>query len=215
MQQPLNPAGSIEDDLTNRILLKNQLPPAHHVTWSNFKTTKCFHHRLRTAEKTAVDVAMNVSHPNIQSRTWYQYAEICQQQVTIANSMVNIVLDAKHVVLSQRLSQPTRKPNEFFALSAKILCRSQSTVTPFWFLPVSPYVSILRLARQTTTPPDPDPTKTELAVAAENAVDAEAEIKVAQPWQTLHQTHLLTHTLPTTTLTQSQQCQTVEKLGII
>ena len=26
---------------------------------------------------------MNVSHPNIQSRTWYQYAEICQQQVII------------------------------------------------------------------------------------------------------------------------------------
>ena len=42
IQLPLNPAGSIEDDLTNMILLKNQLPPQNHVTWSDFKTTNVF-----------------------------------------------------------------------------------------------------------------------------------------------------------------------------
>ena len=90
------------------------------------------------------------------------------RQMTAANPVVTIVLDAiktttpPHVVSSQRLSQPTRNTNEFSTLSAKILCRSQSTVTPFWFLPVLSYVSILRLARQTKTPTAPDPTRTEL-----------------------------------------------------
>ena len=43
MQLPLNPVGSIEDDLKDMILLKDQLPPSHHVTWSDFKTIKHFH----------------------------------------------------------------------------------------------------------------------------------------------------------------------------
>ena len=83
MQLPFNPAGSIQDDLTNTILLKHQLPPSHRGTWSDFRTTKRFHDRLRAAERAAVDVKMNVSHPNVLQRTWVQYEEACQQQVTI------------------------------------------------------------------------------------------------------------------------------------
>ena len=83
MQLPLNPAGSIDDDLKDMILLKDQLPPSHHVTWSDFKTIKYFHLRLREAEQAQVDIKMNVSHPDILLRTWVQYAEACKQQVKL------------------------------------------------------------------------------------------------------------------------------------
>ena len=83
MQLPLNPAGSIDDDLRSMILLKNQLPPSHHVTWSDFKTIKHFHARLRNEEQVAVDVTMNVNHPDILLRTWEQYAVVCKQQVKL------------------------------------------------------------------------------------------------------------------------------------
>ena len=83
MQLPLNPQNSIDDDITNMILIKNELPISHSTAWTDFALIAAFHARLRLEERLAVEMALNVGYPNQLTRTWNQYKVICAQQVTI------------------------------------------------------------------------------------------------------------------------------------
>ena len=108
MQLPLNPQASIHDDITNMLLIKDELPISHSTAWTDFALIDAFHLRLRLEERVAVDAALNVVYPNQLTRTWDQYKIICAQQVKIyrlTNPAVATAASAKVVESGKALSE--------------------------------------------------------------------------------------------------------------